>query len=234
MPDVTLAAETGRTLGSRSSNRLRSEGKIPGVLYGHGMEPIALAVNAREFRAALHGEAGSNTLLSLEVDGKKHLALARQMQKHPVRNTVVHIDFQAVSRSEIMSVDVPVHLVGEALQVTRNDGVVSQENFTLTISATPSKIPSSIDIDISNMQIGDTIRVSDLVLPEGVTTDLDPEESVVVAQGAQVTALSDEEEALEAAESEGAAAETAVTDAGSGGTDASGDSDGGDGDKAEG
>ena len=96
MPETTLTAHTGREIGSSSTRRLRAEGKIPGVVYGHGTDPIPVAVVAREFQIAMSGEAGLNTLLSLKVDGKDHLTLARDIQHHPVRNTVTHVDFLIV------------------------------------------------------------------------------------------------------------------------------------------
>ena len=189
MAEIQLTAETGREAGTRSSKRLRREGKIPGVVYGHGSDPVSVAVDARELRHALNGEAGVNALLSLSIDGKSQLTMARVLQRHPVRNTVTHVDFQVVSRDEVMSADVPFTLVGEAKEVTNNDGVVDQVLFSLTINATPSAIPAHLEIDISSLTIGDAIRVGDLKLPNGVTTDVDPEEAIVIAQGAQTSEL---------------------------------------------
>src|SRR3954462_15176181 len=210
MPEITLNADTGRTVGSRSSGRLRHAGKIPGVVYGHGMEPLPVAVDGRALRAALTTDAGLNALLSLEFEGTSHLTMAREIQRHPVRGTVVHVDFQIVRRDEVLSADVPIVLVGEAEQVIRNDGLVDQSLYALTINATPDRIPNQIEVDVSGMTIGDTIRVGDLPLPDGVTTDVDPEEAVVIAQA---SALAAEAEALdaEAAEAaEGAGGEAAV------------------------
>jgi len=189
MAEIQLTAETGREAGTRSSKRLRREGKIPGVVYGHGADPVSVAVDARELRHALNGEAGVNALLSLSIDGKSQLTMARVLQRHPVRNTVTHVDFQVVSRDEVMSADVPFTLVGEAKEVTNNDGVVDQVMFSLTINATPSAIPAHLEIDISGLSIGDAVRVGDLKLPNGVTTDVDPEEAIVIAQGAQTSEL---------------------------------------------
>ena len=117
MPETTLTAQTGREIGSSSTRRLRTEGKIPGVVYGHGTDPIPVAVVAREFQIAMSGEAGLNTLLSLQVDGTEHLTLARDIQHHPVRNTVTHVDFLIVRRDELISAEVPINLVGEAVEV---------------------------------------------------------------------------------------------------------------------
>lgn len=189
MAEIQLTAETGREAGTRSSKRLRREGKIPGVVYGHGADPVSIAVDARELRHALNTDAGVNALLNLSIDGTSQLTMARVLQRHPVRNTVTHVDFQVVRRDEVMSADVAFTLVGEAKDVTNNDGVVDQVLFSLTINATPSAIPAHLEIDISELQIGDSIRVGDLKLPSGVTTDVDAEEAIVIAQGAQTSEL---------------------------------------------
>ena len=208
MAEITLAAETGRPIGSRSSGRLRASGKIPGVVYGHGIDPLPVAVEARALRAALTTESGLNALLNIEVDGTSHLTLARELQRHPVRHTVVHVDFQVVRRDEVIAADVPLTLVGEAEAVHRGDGVVEQQVFSLTVHATPARIPNGIDIDVSRMVIGDAVRVGDLSLPEGVTTDVDPDVTLVVAQPPQVTdadLLTEAEIEAQAAEAEAAA-----------------------------
>src|SRR5687768_3074343 len=140
--EITITAETGRAAGSRSSRRLRHEGKIPGVVYGHGIEPIPVAVDARDLRHALNTEAGTNALLTLRVDGGEHLTMAKVLQKDPVRNTVVHVDFQVVRRDEAVSADVPIVLIGEAKGVTNGDGVVEQNLHSLNVNATPTTIPT--------------------------------------------------------------------------------------------
>ena len=188
MPEITLTAETGRPIGSRSSGRLRAAGKIPGVVYGHGSDPLPIAVDGRSLRAALSGEAGLNALLSLDLGGRTQLAMAKDIQRDPVRGTVTHVDFLIVSRDEVVTADVPVVLVGEAEEVHRGDGVVNQELFTLTVHATPADIPHQIEIDVTELQIGDTIRVENLRLPASVTTDLDPDTAIVVGQPPQVSA----------------------------------------------
>ncbi len=196
MSEVTLHAEVGRPLGSRASRRLRHEGKIPGVVYGHGTEPVPVAVIARDLRVALSGESGLNTLLTLEAGDRTFLTLARDMQHHPVRGTVTHVDFQIVGRDEVISADVPVNLVGEAVEVNRGDGLVEQQLFVLSVNARPTDIPSTIEVDISELVIGESIRVGSLALPPGVATDVDPESAVVVGQPPRVSV------AAEAAEGE--------------------------------
>lgn len=182
MAEVALSAAVRRSQGSADSRRLRAAGKIPGVLYGHGTEPTPLAVEGRSLRLALNTEAGLNALIQLDLEGTKHLALARDIQRHPVRNTVSHVDFQVVGRNEMMSVDINLTFVGEADAVTKNGGVVEQLLQSLAVQATPTNIPNGIEIDISDLELDGAIRVKDIKLPSGVTTSLDPEEPIVVAK----------------------------------------------------
>ena len=201
VPEITLRAEAGRPTGSSASSRLRASGKVPGVIYGHGIDPVPVAVEARALRSALTTEAGFNAVLDLQVDGTSHLTVARDVQRDPVRGKVLHVDFQIVSRDEVISADVPVNLVGEAEELNRADGVVDHQLFTLTVHATPGRIPNAIEIDVSGLAVGDTIRVGDIHLPEGVTTEVDAEAPVVVGQPPQVTEedLVTEADAAEAA-----------------------------------
>jgi large subunit ribosomal protein L25 len=205
MPDITLVAETGRPTGSRPTGRLRAAGKVPGVLYGHGMAPIALAVDRRELRHALTGAAGVNAVVQLRVDGTTHATVVKDLQRHPVRHTVTHVDFIVVRMDEQITVDVPIVLEGEPKQVLSEGGVIEHPLSALSVSTTPRDIPTHLTVDISDMAIGDVVRVSDLSLPPGVTTDVDPDAPVVVAAGA---AVEPEPEAPEA-EGEEAAAEAA-------------------------
>jgi large subunit ribosomal protein L25 len=205
MAEVVLVAEVGRPLGSRATRRLRREGKVPGVIYGHGTQPVPVAVGARELRVALNGEAGANQLLSLDTGSGTYLTLAREMQRHPVAQTVTHVDFVIVRRDEVISADVPITLVGEATEVHHGDGLVEQQMFTLTINALPTAIPAGLEADISALTIGGQVRVSDLVLPDGVTTDVDPDTAVAIGQPPRVVVLEEEVEAAEGEGEEGAA-----------------------------
>jgi len=200
-----LVAETGRTLGSRSTNRLRATGKIPGVLYGLGVTPTPLAVGARELRAALRGDHGINAVLTLDVDGTEHVAMARDIQRHVTRGTVSHVDFLVVDRNVSVSADVPVTLVGES--DLGGSAMVDVVVSSLTINAKPESIPAAIEVDQSKLVLGSQVLVKDLVLPEGVTTEVDPEEVVVRVLVSDATAELEaiDEEAAEAAEGEAGA-----------------------------
>ena len=179
MPEITLDAQIGRTPGSSFSRRLRAAGMIPGVVYGPGTEPVSVAVAGRDLRIALNGEAGTNALLSLKAGETTCLTVARELQRHPVKGTVTHVDFQVVRRDQIITADVPLTLIGEATAVHNGDGLVDQQLFALPIRATPGNIPTGIEIDISALQMGAVIRVADVPLPDGVEADLDGEMAIV-------------------------------------------------------
>jgi large subunit ribosomal protein L25 len=125
------------------------------------------------------------------------------MQRHPVAQTVTHVDFQVVRRDQVISADVPIVLVGDAIEVHHGDGLVDQQMFSLSINAVPAAIPTALEVDVSALTIGGQIRVSDLTLTEGVTTDVDPEAAIVIGQPPRVVVE-------EAAEGEGAAEEGAA------------------------
>jgi large subunit ribosomal protein L25 len=212
MPEIVLHAEVGRPLGSSASRRLRAEGKVPGVVYGHGTEPVAVAVAGRDLRTALSGEAGTNALLSLRAGGKTYLTIARELQRHPVKGTVVHVDFQIVRRDEVIGADVPITLSGDAVQVHHGDGLVDQQLFALPVRAKPADIPTSFEVDISGLTIGGVIRVGDLTLPKDVSVDLDDEAPIVTGVPPRVQALPGAETPAAAtpAAGEAPAAETAT------------------------
>ncbi|MGO8872466.1 MAG: 50S ribosomal protein L25 [Acidimicrobiales bacterium] len=211
MPEVTLTAEAGRETGSSSTRRLRSQGKIPGVVYGHGADPIPVAIGAREFQVAMSGEAGLNTLLSLEVGTENYLTLARDIQHHPFRNVVTHVDFQIVRRDEVISAEIPINLVGEPVEVHHGDGIVDQQLFTLSIKAKPADIPPSVDVDISGLTIGGSLHVSDIAVPKGVEVEADLEATVVAGQPPRVQATAEEEAEAAGAPAAEVAEETAAS-----------------------
>src|SRR3954449_11752076 len=181
MAEITLPAHTGRPTGSRPSNRLRGEGKVPGTVYGLGSDAISVSVDWRALRHALTTDAGLNALINLEIDGHAtELTIVKDLQRHPIRRSVLHVDFLRVSRDVAIEVDVPIILEGEAEEVTRDDGVVEHMLFQLTVRAKPGSIPNELIVDISGLAIGDAIRVGDLSLPSGVETDADPDEPIVI------------------------------------------------------
>ena len=226
MADVKLALKTRTETGSAVSGRLLKAGTIPGVIYGHGVTPTAVSVAAPELRAALSGDAGLNALLSLDLDGTVHTALAKQIQRHPTRGTVIHVDFQVVDRNQAVTVDVPIELVGEAEKVAQGGGQVMSDMSTITVNATAATIPQVIEVDISGLELGHVIKIADIQFPNGVTCDLDPETPVATGlaprrsgaagedEGGEGGETTDEAEGGEAtAEAEGGDAEASAEEA---------------------
>src|SRR5688572_77482 len=152
MAEITLHADTGRPTGSRASGRLRAEGKVPGTVYGLQKDPASVSVVWRDLRHVLTGEAGLNALIDLEISGSTELVIVKEMQRHPVRRDVLHVDFLRVSRDQEITVEVPVVLHGEATEVLTHDGQVDQALYHLAISAKPADIPNEIGIDISGLK----------------------------------------------------------------------------------
>lgn len=179
MSQTVLVATIGRATGSPSSRRLRAEGRIPGVLYGRGMSPISVTVERRDLRLALSGPAGSNTVLDLQVDGASYPAVVKEMQRHPVKRTVSHIDFFQVNMNEEISVSIPLRLEGEAKAVLAEGGLVDPAVDAIDVLTTPNNMPAEFVIDITDMQPHDVIRLSQVPMPEGVTATGDPDMAVV-------------------------------------------------------
>ena len=175
MAEIILTATPRPPQGTRPARRLRNEGKIPGVVYGLGADPITLTVEWRELRAALVTEQGLNAVIHLEIDGDRTPTLVKDMQRHPVRRNVLHVDFIRVDLDKTVDVEVTIHLEGEAEAVTREGGVVDQVLQALA-HHTPSR-PTSRPASPStsrDLEIGDAKHVSDITLPDGVTTPSTP------------------------------------------------------------
>jgi large subunit ribosomal protein L25 len=207
MPDIVLTAEPRAERGSRPAGRIRRQGKVPAIVYGLGNDTLAVSVPARELGHILAGESGANTLINLELDGDSMLTLARQIQRHPTRGDLVHVDFIRIRRDVAVSAEVPLHLLGEPEGV-RDGGLLEQLVFTVTVEAMPGNIPVALELDVTALAIGDQRRVSDLAIPADVISHLDPE--TVVAQVAAPRVVAEEEVEGEAAEGEeGEAAEGA-------------------------
>jgi large subunit ribosomal protein L25 len=207
MSETVLTAETGRRTGSSDSRRLRAEDRIPAVVYGHGMDPISISVNRRELRVALSGAAAMNTILDLTVDGKVYPSLIKDIQRHPVKRNVQHVDFIQVNLNEEITVAVPIVLEGEAKEVLSNNGLVDLAMQELHVRTTPRQIPDSIVIDVTDFTLDTVIRIEDLTLPTGVEAIGEPDSPVVtvlIMRGVE------EEEAAEGEGAEGAADEGAA------------------------
>lgn len=190
MTDVKLAAVARTEFGKGAARRIRRAHQIPAVLYGHGSDPLHIALPGHETMLALKH---SNALLTIELDGKNHLAIAKDVQRDAVKSTIEHVDLLAVKKGEKIAVFVPVHIVGESVAGT----IHFVETQTLHVEAEATHLPESIEISIEGLEAGTTLRGADVVFPEGVTYLGDPEEPVLAVAMPQ---SADDEEAAEATE----------------------------------
>jgi large subunit ribosomal protein L25 len=193
--DYRLEAQPRTEFGKGSARRTRREGRIPAVLYGHGEDVVHLSLPAREFAAALRN-GGSNALLTIVLDGKERLALTKAVQRDPLTRRHEHADLLLVRRGERTTVDVPVVVVGEPAP----DTISNHQLNTVSIEADATRLPESIEVDVTGRAAGENITAGDLPLPAGATLVTDPEALVIGFLGAPSAAELEAE--LEAAEAE--------------------------------
>lgn len=206
---VKLVVRERTKLGSAETRRLRRQGLVPGVLYGRGKEPHAICVPERELRHALTGEAGLHAILDVVVEGKtsSHASVIKEYQQDVVRGGITHVDLHEVRLDQPIQATVSLHLVGESAG-TKAGGVLTQALNELSVEALPMEMPHAIELDVSEMEVGDSLRVGDVAAPAGATILDDPE--VVVASVTLPTRVEEPEEALaegEEGELEGVPAE---------------------------
>jgi large subunit ribosomal protein L25 len=176
---IKLTVQDRESRGSAESRRLRKEGLIPGVLYGRGQEPFTFCVAERELRRVLTGGAGLHAILDVAVDGgSARPSILKSYQQDPVRGTLTHIDLQEVRLDQPIQARVVIELVGEPVGVTEG-GVLSQVNREITVEALPLEVPEHLELDVRGMAIGDTIRLAELPVKEGVKFLDDPDETVL-------------------------------------------------------
>lgn len=190
MSETKLVAQTRTEFGKGAARRIRRAHQIPAVMYGHGTEPVHITLPGHETMLALKA---SNALLSIEIDGKTQLALAKDIQRDAIKPVIEHVDLVVVRRGEKVTVDVQVHTVGEAAVET----VVTVENQTVELEVEATHIPESIEVSIEGLAAGTQIHASELVLPEGAALVTDPE-ILVVNITAAITAEALESELAEA------------------------------------
>src|SRR6476659_8850907 len=230
---VKLQVSEREQRGSRDARRLRKAGFIPGVLYGKGKGSYAIAVPERDLRRVLTGQGGLHAILDVVVEGKNttHASILKDYQQDPIRGHISHVDLQEVRLDQPIQASVTIQLIGEPVGA-KEGGVLSQVQREINVEALPMEIPEHIDLDVSAMAIGDTLRLADLAAVEGVTYLDDPEETVLASVGlparevepepeepAEGEELAEGEEAPEGAEgaAEGEAAE-AGSDSGESGS----------------
>ena len=214
MSEVKLRAETGRATGTRASRRLRREGKVPATLYGQEADPVSVAVDARALRSALTTEAGLNAVIRLRVGRETHHSLARQLQRHPTKGDITHVDFVKISLTDRVDAVVSVELVGDPVGVRDQGGIVETVSNTVHVHTLVTAIPESIRVDVSALHAGDSIRVADLPTLDGVDYLDDPDQPVV-AISLPAAVLAEEDESPEGEADEGEPVAPAEAAAGS-------------------
>ena len=202
--EANLKATLRESIGSGQSRRLRNDGLLPAVVYGLGMEPVSIALSAREFTNALKTEAGSNVILNLEVGKNKYTTLAREIQRHPYKNEFLHIDLIQIDLTQKVEANVQINFLGTPVGVKDEGGLVQTINSTITVSTLPSSIPSSLDLDISELNVGENATALDVKLPEGVELASEDDDSILVTITLPRAAIEEEEtEGLEGEEFDG-------------------------------
>jgi len=217
MAIVSFNATARDQAGKGAARTLRSKGFIPAVIYGHGRDPQALSLNARDLDKLLGHIQAESTVIEVSVGGTTSKTLIREIQRHPIKRQILHVDFQALVAGEKVTVSIPIVLEGIPEGVRLGGGVLDQTLRELEIEVDPSSIPDHVEFDVTNMVIGDSVHVSDLKLPEGVEVLDDPETSVAVL--AAPRAVIEETAAAEPVEGEAAVGEPEVIGKGPGDED---------------
>lgn len=211
MSETALVVESRANTGKGAVRKLRAAGRIPAILYGQGKESVPLTIDPRALEKVLR-TGGANTLLDLTVEGRTDLgspvALVKELQRDPLRGTILHADLYQVDLTKTVEVEVPIHLTGKAKGIDFG-GILEHSLREVALECLPRSIPASIEVDVTNMEIGDVIHVRDLTLPTGVSLLSDPDLGVVhvalpAAEETPATAAAD------AAPAEGAAATPAA------------------------
>jgi large subunit ribosomal protein L25 len=179
MDQETLRATKRVTSGSRPSRRLRRDGRVPGVVYGSDIDTTAIHVSERDLYSVLHTEAGMNVIIEVDVEGESVLTVAREIYRHPVKGDIEHLDFIRVSLDTEIEAEVSIDFIGIPIGVTEEGGIVQVIQPSITISALPNAIPSSIELDIFAMDLHDTLTVADLPQVDGVTYVTEADHAVV-------------------------------------------------------
>ena len=202
MATATLSARPRQETGKGAARKLRAAGEVPGTIYGHGRQPQSLSINSRDFDRLAERVRITSTVIELSVDGKTARTLVRELQRDPIKRTVIHVDFQELVAGEKVTVSVPLRFVGTPEGVKTGGGILEETMHQIEVTCDPANIPDHVDVDVTALTIGHSLHIGDLKLPEGVEVVDDPEQTIAV-----VSAPKAEEEV---APVEGAAPEAAA------------------------
>ncbi|MBN1289180.1 MAG: 50S ribosomal protein L25/general stress protein Ctc [Actinobacteria bacterium] len=198
--EFKLEAKTRTETGKSVARKIRKGGDVPGIIYGSGTESTPLTVSGVELQEILRGEAGVNALINLDIAGEdkaSHLVMIKEMQKHPIKEMVLHIDFIAVARDEMVTMNIPLAVRGEEESPgLKAGGTLQHSLWDVEVSCLPQNVPNHIYADVSQKEIGDQLRVSDLEFPEGVERVTEPEDIVLSVLAPRLVSEAEEEEAI--------------------------------------
>jgi large subunit ribosomal protein L25 len=186
MASASFSATTRSATGKGVARKLRASGQVPAVIYGHNREPQALVLDAHEFQLLLEKVPYTSTVIELAFDGGMARTLIREIQRHPFKKQIVHVDFQELVAGEKVHVKVPVHLVGVPEGVRVGGGLLDHINHEIEISVDPSNIPAHYSVDVTHLTIGHSIHASDITLGEGVTLLSDANATICVCAAPKV------------------------------------------------
>ena len=206
MIEVEFQARSRSEIGKSAVKRVRRDGLIPAVLYGHGEEAVSIAIKERAFKAAMQSVAGENIILNLELDGKSAgQMIIKEVQIEPVTQSILHVDFQLIHKGEKVVVEVPVIVKGVPAGV-KEGGILDQATRKLEVKCLPSQIPDHFEVDVSELSIGDSLHVSDIHFPDGqILTDISAAiASVIAPKAKEEVPVAEEVVAAPAAEAEAA------------------------------
>ena len=200
---VSLSATTRQATGKGGARQSRFRGKVPAVIYGHGRAALSLELEAKALEKALHGIEPASTIIELSVDGKTAKTLIREIQRHPIRPDIIHVDFYEIHASEKVKLKVPVHLTGNPDGVRNAGGVLDQVTREVEIEVLPENIPDRVELDVTALKIGDSLHVRDLTIANAkLLTEADLTIATVVPPRAEEVAAPTPEAAAEPAEPE--------------------------------
>jgi len=204
MASAQLSATPRDGTGKGSARSLRAQGQVPAIIYGHGREPQPLAIDTRELEKLLSKISAESTVIELSMDGKSARTLIREIQRHPFKRQILHVDFQELVAGEKVTVRIPIVLSGVPEGVRVDGGILDQVMRELEIEVDPANIPNHVEVDVNPLRIGDSVHVRDIALPEGVELvgEADSTVCVVSAPRAVVETVAATEEVEVAAEPE--------------------------------
>jgi large subunit ribosomal protein L25 len=197
MEQIKIKAQKREETGKRVTKDLRKQGIIPAVVYRKGQETLPVSISERELIHALHTEAGENVIINLQISGteKKNqnkTVIIKEIQHHPIKGNLLHIDFNEISLTETITVKVPIETKGEAMGVKRDGGVLEHMLWELEIECLPTEIPEKIEVEVEKLEIGGAIHVKDLIVPSSIKVLNDPEAMVVAVEPPRIEEVKEE------------------------------------------